>query len=115
MMQPCLLLRDPSRPRGSGSDGWGRDRGHCGRRAGSVTIGAGRDRGVGPILQGYRYPRNGVLMQAFEATNYYFDRAAQLLDLSENIRTLLMTPDREVRVEVPIELDSGKIGNFIGY
>ncbi len=54
-------------------------------------------------------------MQAFEATNYYFDRAAQLLDLSENIRTLLMTPDREVRVEVPIELDSGKIGNFIGY
>jgi glutamate dehydrogenase (NAD(P)+) len=54
-------------------------------------------------------------MQAFEATNYYFDRAAKLLDLSENIRTLLMTPDREVRVEVPIELDSGKIGNFIGY
>jgi glutamate dehydrogenase (NAD(P)+) len=54
-------------------------------------------------------------MQAFEATNYYFDQAAKLLDLSENIRTLLMTPDREVRVEVPIELDSGKIGNFIGY
>ena len=54
-------------------------------------------------------------MQAFEATNYYFDQAAKRLDLSENIRTLLMTPDREVRVEVPIELDSGKIGNFIGY
>jgi glutamate dehydrogenase (NAD(P)+) len=54
-------------------------------------------------------------MQAFEATNYFFDQAARLLDLSENIRTLLMTPDREVRVEVPIELDSGKIGNFIGY
>ncbi len=54
-------------------------------------------------------------MQAFEATNYFFDQAARRLDLSENIRTLLMTPDREVRVEVPIELDSGKIGNFIGY
>jgi glutamate dehydrogenase (NAD(P)+) len=54
-------------------------------------------------------------MQAFEATNYYFDQAAKLLDLTENIRTLLITPDREVRVEVPIELDSGKIGNFIGY
>jgi glutamate dehydrogenase (NAD(P)+) len=54
-------------------------------------------------------------MQAFEATNYYFDQAAKRLDLTENIRTLLMTPDREVRVEVPIELDSGKIGNFIGY
>ena len=54
-------------------------------------------------------------MQAFEATNYYFDQAAKLLDLTENVRTLLVTPDREVRVEVPIELDSGKIGNFIGY
>ncbi len=54
-------------------------------------------------------------MQAFEATNYYFDQAAQCLDLSENVRTLMMTPDREVRVEVAIEMDSGKIGNFIGY
>lgn len=54
-------------------------------------------------------------MQAFEATNYYFEQAARLLDLTENIRTLLVTPDREVRVEVPIELDSGRIGNFIGY
>jgi glutamate dehydrogenase (NAD(P)+) len=54
-------------------------------------------------------------MQAFEATNYYFDQAAKSLDLSENIRTLMVTADREVRVEVVIELDSGKIGNFIGY
>jgi glutamate dehydrogenase (NAD(P)+) len=54
-------------------------------------------------------------MQAFEATNYYFNQAANCLDLSENVRTLMMTPDREVRVEVTIELDSGKIGNFIGY
>jgi glutamate dehydrogenase (NAD(P)+) len=54
-------------------------------------------------------------MQAFEATNYYFDQAANCLDLSENVRTLMITPDREVRVEVVIELDSGKIGNFIGY
>ncbi|MGC8642366.1 MAG: Glu/Leu/Phe/Val family dehydrogenase [Isosphaeraceae bacterium] len=54
-------------------------------------------------------------MQAFEATSHYFDQAAKLLDLSENIRTLLITPEREVRVEVVIELDSGQIGNFIGY
>ena len=54
-------------------------------------------------------------MQAFEATSLYFDQAAKLLDLSDNIRTLLITPDREVRVEVVIELDSGQIGNFIGY
>ena len=54
-------------------------------------------------------------MQAFEATNFYFEQAANCLDLSENVRTLMITPDREVRVEVVIELDSGKIGNFIGY
>ena len=54
-------------------------------------------------------------MQAFEATNHYFDQAAALLDLSDNMRTLMITPDRELRVEVTIELDSGRIGNFIGY
>jgi glutamate dehydrogenase (NAD(P)+) len=54
-------------------------------------------------------------MQAFEATNYYFDQAAALMDLTDNMRTLMITPDRELRVEVTIQMDSGKIGNFIGY
>src|SRR5262249_52211660 len=81
----------------------------------SVRIGSGRVCRHGRDRQGYRYRGKCVLMQAFEATTYYFDQAARQLDLSENIRTLLMTPDREVRVEVAIELDSGKIGNFIGY
>jgi glutamate dehydrogenase (NAD(P)+) len=54
-------------------------------------------------------------MQAFEATNFYFDQAASLMDLTENMRALMVTPDRELRVEVTIEMDSGKIGNFIGY
>src|SRR6185312_5100269 len=57
----------------------------------------------------------GPPMQAFEATNYYFDQAAALLDLTGNMRTLMITPDRELRVEVAIEMDSGQIGNFIGY
>jgi glutamate dehydrogenase (NAD(P)+) len=54
-------------------------------------------------------------MQAFEATNFYFDQAARLLDLTANMRTLMITPERELRVEVAIEMDSGQIGNFIGY
>jgi glutamate dehydrogenase (NAD(P)+) len=54
-------------------------------------------------------------MQAFEATNFYFDQAASLMDLTDNMRTLMITPDRELRVEVAIEMDSGQIGNFIGY
>ena len=54
-------------------------------------------------------------MQAFEATNFYFDQAAKLLDLTDNMRTLMITPERELRVEVAVQMDSGKIGNFIGY
>jgi glutamate dehydrogenase (NAD(P)+) len=54
-------------------------------------------------------------MQAFEATNHYFDQAAKLLDLTGNMRTMMITADRELRVEVAIEMDSGQIGNFIGY
>lgn len=54
-------------------------------------------------------------MQAFEATNFYFDQAASLMDLTSNMRTLLITPERELRVEVAIEMDSGQIGNFFGY
>ena len=54
-------------------------------------------------------------MRAFEATNFYFDQAAGRLDLTDNMRTLMITPDRELRVEVAIEMDSGQIGNFIGY
>jgi glutamate dehydrogenase (NAD(P)+) len=54
-------------------------------------------------------------MQAFEATNFYFDQAAALMDLTDNMRTLMITADRELRVEVAVEMDSGQIGNFIGY
>ena len=54
-------------------------------------------------------------MQAFEATNHYFDQAAARMDLTGNMRTMMITADRELRVEVAIEMDSGQIGNFIGY
>lgn len=37
------------------------------------------------------------------------------MDLTDNMRTLMITPDRELRVEVTVEMDSGQIGNFIGY
>jgi glutamate dehydrogenase (NAD(P)+) len=51
----------------------------------------------------------------FEATNHYFQQAASILGLTDNMRVLMETPERELRVEVAIELDSGQIGNFIGY
>jgi glutamate dehydrogenase (NAD(P)+) len=54
-------------------------------------------------------------MHAAEATNYYFRKAARIMDVGERIETLLATPLREVKVQVSIELDSGEIGTFIGY
>jgi glutamate dehydrogenase (NAD(P)+) len=54
-------------------------------------------------------------MKAFDTTGLYFNRAADLMDLSENIRRLLQTPKREVQVQVSIERDNGEIATLIGY
>lgn len=54
-------------------------------------------------------------MNAAEATNYYFRKAARIMDVSDRIETLLTTPLREVKVQVPIELDNGEIRTFIGF
>jgi glutamate dehydrogenase (NAD(P)+) len=54
-------------------------------------------------------------MRPFDATQLYFNRAADHLELSDNMRRLLITPKREVQVEIPIELDSGELATFIGY
>jgi glutamate dehydrogenase (NAD(P)+) len=54
-------------------------------------------------------------MKAFDATRLYFDRAADHMDLTENMRRLLITPRREVQVEIPVELDSGELATYIGY
>ena len=54
-------------------------------------------------------------MNAVEGTNYYFRKAARIMDVGERIETLLATPLREVKVQVSIELDNGEIRTFIGY
>ncbi|HUY33467.1 MAG TPA: Glu/Leu/Phe/Val dehydrogenase dimerization domain-containing protein [Pirellulales bacterium] len=54
-------------------------------------------------------------MKAFDSTQLYFNRAADQMDLSENIRRLLLTPKREVQVQVAIERDNGEIATWIGY
>ncbi|MFW6067421.1 MAG: Glu/Leu/Phe/Val family dehydrogenase [Myxococcota bacterium] len=52
---------------------------------------------------------------ALEHTTYYVDRAAELLELPGYVRKQLVTPHREVRVEINIVLEDGGIGTFIGY
>lgn len=54
-------------------------------------------------------------MRAFEATEYYFNLAADQLQLSENIRRLLIVPKREVQVQVAVERDNGEVHTYIGY
>ena len=45
----------------------------------------------------------------------YFDEAASLLGLSTAERKLLLTPLRELRVQVAIRMDSGETATFIGF
>lgn len=55
------------------------------------------------------------MKSAFEAAEQYFQEAASVLDLSSSMRTLLMTPEREIKVQVPIKRDNGEIATFVGY
>lgn len=54
-------------------------------------------------------------MRPFETATCYFDQAAEVMGLSANMRVLLMTPVREVKVQVALEMDDGQIRTFIGY
>ena len=54
-------------------------------------------------------------MNAFEATNLYFRKAAAIMQLSPHITTLFETPQREVKVALSIEMDNGEVRTFQGY
>ncbi|MFO0911717.1 MAG: Glu/Leu/Phe/Val dehydrogenase dimerization domain-containing protein [Pirellulales bacterium] len=54
-------------------------------------------------------------MHAFEATNLYFNEAADRLDIPSELRLLMTTPRRELQVQIPLEKDNGEILNVIGY
>jgi glutamate dehydrogenase (NAD(P)+) len=55
------------------------------------------------------------VISAYETACRYFDEAADLMGLSENMQKLLVTPERELKVQVALERDNGEIGTFIGY
>src|SRR5437867_2186435 len=44
-----------------------------------------------------------------------FERAADLINLEAYMRKILMSPFREVQVEVPVRMDDGRIEVFTGY
>ena len=50
-----------------------------------------------------------------EVVEVYFDRAANILKLDESMRRLLKMPKRELTVEVPVEMDDGRLETLVGY
>lgn len=54
-------------------------------------------------------------MSNLESAQHYFDVAADHMGLSANMRKMLLTPEREVKVQVAIERDNGEIATYIGY
>ena len=56
-----------------------------------------------------------MALNAYQTTNHFLDQAFELLGTAERYRTVLVTPSRELRVELVIELDDGSMGHYIGY
>ncbi|MEZ6049017.1 MAG: Glu/Leu/Phe/Val dehydrogenase dimerization domain-containing protein [Planctomycetaceae bacterium] len=54
-------------------------------------------------------------MSANEDAARYFHHAAGLMGLSKNMQCLLLTPEREMKVQIALERDNGEISTFIGY
>jgi glutamate dehydrogenase (NAD(P)+) len=54
-------------------------------------------------------------MTDFQIASEQFDIASEIMGLSEELRMLLKTPFREMRVDVPIRRDDGTGAIFIGY
>jgi glutamate dehydrogenase (NAD(P)+) len=52
---------------------------------------------------------------SFEDTMRYLSDASRLMDVGKRIELLLFNPDREVKVEVAIEMDDGSVGVFNGF
>ncbi|HTY12269.1 MAG TPA: Glu/Leu/Phe/Val dehydrogenase dimerization domain-containing protein [Bacteroidota bacterium] len=52
---------------------------------------------------------------SYDVVLHNFDIAAAKLQLSDELKQLIKTPDRELRVEIPIIMDNGKLNTLIGY
>ena len=50
-----------------------------------------------------------------QESHYYFSKAAKILELSEKVKDILITPKRVVKVEIVTEGDDGSIKHHLGY
>jgi len=58
---------------------------------------------------------SGLQQNPFEEVNHVFDQASERLGLSSGISEMLRRPWRELKVQVPVRMDSGEIEIFTGY
>jgi len=54
-------------------------------------------------------------MTPFEAASFFFQRSAERLELRDEMREVLASTYRELAVQVPVKMDTGKIRVFRGY
>jgi len=57
----------------------------------------------------------GIRFNSLKTVNRFFDIAADRLDFSSDMRKLLKSPLREVKVEIPVKMDDGRIEVFTGF
>ena len=50
-----------------------------------------------------------------EDAQYYFQKAADVLDLPDRLREILLTPIRVVKVELVFDDDEGKLQHYLGF
>ncbi len=50
-----------------------------------------------------------------EASHHYFHKAAEILDLSDKLQDILLTPRRVVKVEIVTEADDGQLLHHLGF
>jgi len=66
-----------------------------------------------PSVQPVVLPKAGH--NPYEVVLHNFELAAKKINLNEELATLIRTPDRELRVELPVMMDDGKLHSIIGY
>jgi glutamate dehydrogenase (NAD(P)+) len=54
-------------------------------------------------------------MNANETTQHFLQQAFEILGVDDDMRRILITPSRELRVELTLRRDDGTVSDFIGY
>ncbi|WP_166824506.1 Glu/Leu/Phe/Val family dehydrogenase [Thalassoroseus pseudoceratinae] len=55
------------------------------------------------------------MSSSYQSVSRYFEDAVDRMGLSANMQKLLLTPEREIKVQVAVERDNGEIATFIGF